>query len=102
MPVRPEYRQQGPTYTQAEAVLNDLLKAGVAERKTRSINDILEPTRSENRVNFQYKTRVSIRCKSAFWTAFGLQMPALRAFEKREMKREFQGLAWSLREDRRV
>lgn len=86
-------------HAQAEAVLYDLLKAGVAERKACSINDILEPTCSENRVNFQYITRISIRCKSAFWTdLFGLQMPALRAFEKRE----FQGLTGSLREDRRV
>ena len=56
-------------HAQAEAVLYDLLKAGVAERKACSINDILEPTCSENRVNFQYITRISIRCKSAFWTA---------------------------------
>lgn len=55
-------------HAQAEAVLYDLLKAGVAERKACSINDILEPTCSENRVNFQYITRISIRCKSAFWT----------------------------------
>jgi len=40
-------------HAQAEAVLYDLLKAGVAERKVRSINCILEQTGSENRVNFQ-------------------------------------------------
>jgi len=33
---------------------------------------------------------------------FRLRVPALRACENREMKREFQRLTWSLREDRRV
>lgn len=33
---------------------------------------------------------------------FRLQVPTLRAFENREMKREFQRLTWSLREDGRV
>jgi hypothetical protein len=33
---------------------------------------------------------------------FRLQVPTLRAFENRAMKREFQRLTWSLREDRKV